>query len=105
MVFRSFVLGLLGACAILLAQAANRPVAQVSAAAPRQHATIIDVAPNVSDVVALVGLHAGERVIAVGDVPVATDLAAGAAIRDAQRGSGTYLDLTTTERRVLVLLH
>jgi hypothetical protein len=104
LVFRSLVLGLLGACAILLAQAADRPVV-VHAAPPMQRATIIDIAPGIADVASLIGLAPGEHVLAVGDQPVRTDLAAGAAIRAAARGPGRYLDLTTTERRVLVLLH
>lgn len=104
LVFRSLVLGLLGACAILLAQAANRPVV-VQAAAPTNRATIIDVAPGITDVIPLLGLAPGEHVIAVGDEAVRTDLEAGAAIRETRQAPGHYVDLTTTNRRVLVLLH
>jgi hypothetical protein len=104
LVFRSLVLGLLGACAILLAQAANRPVI-VHAAAPTNRATIIDVAPGVNDVIPLLGLAPGEHVLSVGDRAVMTDLEAGAAIRDTQQSAGRYVDLATTQRRVLVLLH
>jgi hypothetical protein len=103
LVFRSLVLGLLGACAILFAQAANRPVVVQAASANR--ATIIDVAPGVTDVIPLLGLAPGERVLSVGDRTVLTDLEAGAAIRDTRQAPGHYVDLTTTERRVLVLLH
>lgn len=103
LVLRSLVLGLLGACAILFAQAANRPVV-VQAAAPNR-ATIIDVAPGVSDVIPLLGLAPGEHVLSVGDRTVMTDLEAGAAIRDTRQAPGHYVDLTTTQRRVLVLLH
>jgi len=104
LVFRSLVLGLLGACAILFAQAANRPVV-VQAAASVNRATIIDVAPGVNDVIPLLGLASGEHVLSVGDRTVLTDLEAGAAIRDTQQAPGHYVDLTTTQRRVLVLLH
>ncbi len=104
LVFRSLVLGLLGACAILLAQAANRPIV-VQAATPANRATIIDVAPGVSDVTPLLSLAPGEHVLAVGERAVLTDLEAGAAIRDLHALPGAYVDLTTTERRVLVLLH
>ncbi len=104
MVFRSLVLGLLGACAILLAQAANRPVV-VQAAPPANRATIIDVAPGVTDVIPLLGLAPGEHVLSVGDQTVLTDLEAGAAIRDTRQAPGRYVDLATTQRRVLVLLH
>ncbi|MGE0401088.1 MAG: hypothetical protein AB7T06_30540 [Kofleriaceae bacterium] len=102
--FRSIVVGLLGACAILLAQAANRPVI-VQAAVSTNHATIIDVAPGVDDVIPLLGLAPGEHVLSVGDRTVLTDLEAGAAIRDTRQAPGHYVDLTTTQRRVLVLLH
>lgn len=104
LVFRSLVLGLLGACAILLAQAANRPVV-VQAAPTANRATIIDVAPGVSDVIPLLHLAPGEHVLSVGDRSVLTDLEAGAAIRDTPQSPGRYLDVTTTQRRVLVLLH
>jgi hypothetical protein len=104
MVFRSLVLGLLGACAILFAQAANRPVV-VQAAEPSNRVTIIDVAPNVADVIPLLALAPGEHVTSVGDRAVLTDLEAGAAIRDTRQTSGHFVDLTTTRRRILVLLH
>lgn len=104
LVFRSLVLGLLGACAILIAQAVNRPLI-VQAAAPQNPATIIDVAPGVSDVIPLLRLAPGEHVLSVGDRRVLTDLEAGAAIRETRPEPGRYVDLTTTERRVLVLLH
>lgn len=104
LVFRTLVLGLLGACAILLAQAANRPVVVASSPAANR-ATIIDVAPGVADVIPLLALAPGEHVLAVGDRRVRTDLEAGAAIRDTRQAPGSYVDLTTTERRVLVLLH
>jgi hypothetical protein len=103
LVFRSLVLGLLGACAILLAQTGNRPVVMQAAASNR--ATIIDVAPGVNDVIPLLRLAPGEHVLSVGDRSVLTDLEAGAAIRDTRQAAGQYIDLTTTERRVLVLLH
>jgi hypothetical protein len=104
LVFRSLVLGLLGACLILLGEAANRPVV-VQAAPPQNPATIIDVAPGVSDVIPLLGLSVGEHVLSVGDQTVLTDLEAGAAIRDTRQASGHYVDLTTTQRRILVLMH
>jgi hypothetical protein len=104
LVFRSLVLGLLGACAILFAQAANRPVV-VQVAEPANRATIIDVAPGVNDVIPLLALKPDEHVISVGDRTVLTDLEAGAAIRDTRQAAGHFVDLTTTRRRILVLLH
>jgi hypothetical protein len=103
LVFRSLVLGLLGACLILLGEAANRPV--LVQAAPQNPATIIDVAPGVTDVIPLLGLSVGEHVLSVGDEQVLTDLEAGAAIRDTRQAPGHYVDLATTRRRILVLLH
>ena len=79
--------------------------------APPAQVTVVDVAHGVDprELSNLVRLAADERVIAVDDRPVVSDLAAGAAIADRGLASGTYLDLTVGsargERRVLVLLH
>jgi hypothetical protein len=70
--------------------------------------TVLDVAPGVSaeEIATMIRLADGERVTAVGDRRLDSDLAAGAALRSA---TGDYLDLTVDgphgERRVLVLRH
>ena len=121
LLLRSLTVGLLGACVVLLARVhpAHPVVHHVrhlhvapdvwpQPRAPAQ-ATIVDVAPGVVDVAALVALGPGEHVVAVGDHTVASDLVAGAVISTAPRGPGRFLDLTvegpTTSRRVLVLMH
>lgn len=111
--FRSLTTGLLGACVLLIVQLEPQHVpAAPIAAAPHvvsNAATIVDVAPYVNDVVSLIHLAPDEQVVAVGDRPVANNLAAGAAISATPRGAGRYVDLTvesaTTTRRVLVLMH
>lgn len=120
LLFRSLTTGLLGACLALLVQLEplSRAVPACAVAAPSAPraptstapaASIVDVAPGVSDVAAMVQLAPGERVIAVGDQPTTSDLAAGAALAALPRGPGRYLELTVataaTTRRVLVLMH
>jgi hypothetical protein len=119
--FRSLTIGLLGACVMFLVKlepmrpeptptiAMTESPPQVPAAAA---ATIVDVAPGVrgAEVTSLIRLLPGERVVAVDDRRVETDLAAGAAISNRVNGAGGYvdLDIQTPEgphRRVLVLLH
>jgi hypothetical protein len=116
LLFRSLTLGLLGACVVLLARVqpvvvvrgAHAP-AMASVQVPASTATIVDIAPGVVDVAAMIRLAPGERVISVDDQPVPTDLVAGALIAASPRGRGRYLDLdvasATTSRRVLVLMH
>ena len=73
--------------------------------------TIVDVSRGVdpASIPDLVRLRDGERVLLVGDQPVANDLAAGAAIAERAMGPGKFLDLAvgspSTSRRVLVLMH
>lgn len=134
LVFRSMVLGLLGACVLLLAQRpithihvdASRPSVVASLAAPASPTpapTIIDLAlrycyPNTSGVHAcfasepleLLKLAPGERVTAVGDTQVEGWWAIKQALDgQAYRGDGQYIDLTIAggdgERRALLLLH
>ncbi len=75
-------------------------------------ATIVDVAPGLSGAVvpSLVRLAPDERVVAVGDRAVASDLEAGAAITARVPGGGGFIDLEIASdagdrRRVLVLMH
>lgn len=118
LLFRSLTVGLLGACVALLVRLHAVPhVVHVSPRAPLPEATreapwaasIVDIAPGVDDLAAVVSLAPGEHVVAVDDRRVASDLAAGVAIASAPRGTGRYLDLTvesaTSSRRVLVLMH
>ena len=118
--FRSLTIGLLGACILLLARLES-PTAEVTtgpatlamhAPAPATSATIVDVAPGVraADVPWLIRLAPGERVVAVDDRRVDSDLAAGVAIANRAPSSGAFVDLDVegtggTHRRVLVLLH
>ncbi|MBL9016934.1 MAG: hypothetical protein JNL83_22285 [Myxococcales bacterium] len=115
--FRSLTIGLLGACILLLARlegpaATVSPGAAVHAAPAATAATIVDVAPGVraSDVPSLIRLAPGERVVAVDDRRVDSDLAAGVAIANRAPASGAFVDLDIAgtggaHRRVLVLLH
>ncbi|HVI00809.1 MAG TPA: hypothetical protein VM513_07455 [Kofleriaceae bacterium] len=133
LVFRSIVVGLLGACVLLLAQRpithihvdASQPVVDAAAAAAPSppSTTIIDVGmrrclPSVSggypcfasDPLALLRLAADERVTAVGDVQVDDWSALKEALdRYTYRADGHYIELTITgghgERRALLLLH
>ena len=99
LVFRSLVIGLLGACCLLLAQRQRVDVHAPLVVRPGISAwdgtlppTIVDVSPLVAQnqVLSLVRVQPGERVVAV-DAP--------------QR----YVDVTVAgpfgERRVLMLLH
>ncbi|MBA3463318.1 MAG: hypothetical protein H0T46_25405 [Deltaproteobacteria bacterium] len=117
--FRSLTIGLLGACVMFLVRLEPTRPAPVPTIAmtesppvPTAAATIVDVAPGVrgAEVTALIRLLPGERVVAVDDRRVETDLAAGAAISNRVNGAGGYvdLDIQTSDglhRRVLVLLH
>jgi hypothetical protein len=114
LLFRSLVLGLLGACLMLLARPHYevRMVAPVVLPPPSQSAVqIVDIATGVApnQVGALVHLMPDEHVVAVGERPVVSDIEAGAVVADSGAHSGGYLDLTVGgpagPRRVLVLLH
>lgn len=121
--FRSLVVGLLGACCLLLAM---RPPVTVVAPGPGHTLattpaalqpcastgpTIVDVAPGVTaaQLPALLHLLPDEHVISVNDAPVASTLDAGVALGKVALAGGRYLDLeianTWGNRRVLVLLH
>src|SRR5215203_406557 len=87
LLFRSLTIGMLGACLYLLFGVPSRaqaPAAILVPAAPSPAITVIDVARGVpaATVLELIRLAPGERVIAVDDVPVANNLAAGAALGD-----------------------
>jgi hypothetical protein len=111
LLYRSLVLGLVGAIVMLeVARSAEPPVR--AEAAPRPDApTIVDVSrPALAaggDVSPALGLRPGERIAAIGDTPVADAGAVLAAIRGAR--GGQYLDLDVARagraRRVLVLVH
>lgn len=114
-----FSTGLIGAIAWLILGLLPWPVTDSRVVTPASTsssratsttpAAILDVAPGVTDVASIVRLAPGERVTSVGAEPVASDLAAGAAIAALPRGPGRYVDLTVArgdaERRVIVLLH
>ena len=117
--FRSLTIGLLGACVMFLVKLEPTRPAPVPTLAMTQPppmlaaaATIVDVAPGVrgAEVSSLIRLSPGERVVAVDDRRVDSDLAAGAAISNRVNGAGGYVDLDIQtadgpHRRVLVLLH
>ena len=73
--------------------------------------SVVDVVERMApaDLASLVALKPGERVTAINDRPLDSDLVAGSLIASQGLRAGEYLDLTvssgTTERRVLVLLH
>jgi hypothetical protein len=119
--FRSLTVGLLGACLYTVLQLATatspaRPAA-ISTAEPSTQpppppsVTVVDVAHGVSpaQIIDLLHLRSGERVVAIDDLEVGSDLEAGAVI--AGRGTKTreFVDLTidsgSTTRRILVLQH
>ncbi len=121
--FRSLVVGLLGACCLLLAM---RPAVTVVAPAPGRTLatapaalqpcastgpTIVDVAPGVTaaQLPTLLHLLPDEHVVSINDTPAASTLDAGVALGKLDLATGRYLDLeianTWGKRRVLVLLH
>lgn len=115
LLFRSLTIGLLGACVMLLLRLGPSRTTIVTTVPERpvgSTATIVDLAPGLSSgvVTSLVRLGPGERVVAVDDRAVASDLEAGAAITDHPRVAGSFVDLEVASdrgehRRVLVLLH
>jgi hypothetical protein len=114
LLYRSLTLGLLGAILVLVAtppiggqrSIVERPVVQ-------HDVTVIDVAPRIdpTTLLSLIRLGEDERIVAVDERQVASDLAAGAAIAAAhRRGKPRFIDLAVASpgresRRVLVLLH
>ncbi|HEY1555700.1 MAG TPA: hypothetical protein VGF94_12770 [Kofleriaceae bacterium] len=124
LVFRSFAIGLLASCLVMLVV---RPRIQIvlprPAPPPRvlhrvvaePAATIIDVAPGLgaAQIAPLVHLAPGERVVALDDRRVPSELAAGAELAaELEADLGTphrFVDLAIAgpggARRVLVLLH
>lgn len=126
MVYRSLVVGLLGALVLLVA--APTVVPQRSAATPqgltqvgrdvfvvgdrsiddRDLVTVVDVSRRAAgnDPVPLLGLHPGERIAAVDGVAADTVTFVG---RWAQAFPGDYVDVEVTggtrARRILVLVH
>ena len=117
--FRSLTIGLLGACVMLLVRVepSTHTTTVVTAPAPERaavgsSATIVDVAPGLSGalVPSLIRLAPDERVVAVDDRAVGSNLEAGAAISAHAPGAGSYVDLEVAtdageRRRVLVLMH
>ncbi|CAN5839637.1 hypothetical protein BH11MYX2_BH11MYX2_07020 [soil metagenome] len=65
----------------------------------------MDIAPHVTDVLSLITLARGEHVLAVDDQPVENDLVAGQLIDRYRRGQFSYVDITTNQRRILLLQH
>ncbi len=134
LMFRSFALGLLAACFVVIAmrpavvvQVSMRPpnsAAARSAPGPihlharssRLHprapsATVIDAASAAtpSDLVALLRLRSDERIAAVDDLRSTDPSAAIAAVGSAAGAKGRYVDLTIAspfaERRVVLMIH
>ena len=113
--FRSLTIGLLGACVLLLIRAdlsGRTPAPPPALDRPAAVATIVDVAPGVpgANVSSLIRLSPGERVVAVDDRAVDSDLEAGVAISTHPPTSGAFVDLEVASgegehRRVLVLMH
>lgn len=126
LVFRSFALGLLGACCLLLAMrppiavmtsagqvvvVSSPTIVQCTTEAPERAesaATVIDVAPGVPVlmILNLIVLAPNERIAAIDDVPVTS---AGPTLSLMERTPRRYIDFTVVSdanasRRVLVLL-
>lgn len=97
--------------AVMLVQRSARLFAREPVAQAASDVTVVDVARGVTPgmLPSLVKIGHDERVVAVDDMPVASDIEAGAAIAYKGLGASTYLDLTVGgargQRRVLVLLH
>ena len=116
LVFRSFVLGLTGACFLLLAThhteihvVESDHVVHDECEAPTG-ASIIDVAAGIDPARVPSLLQLGsDHVIAVDGTPVVNDLEAGELLAQRAARSNQFIDLTvegsTGARRVLVLLH
>jgi hypothetical protein len=127
--FRTFALGLLGACCLLLAM---RPPISVVASEPGRivvvssptvlhcpeasrsepPVTVVDVAPGVTaqQLASLIVLAPGERITAIDDREVPPGVTDRAALESVEIHAGHYLDLAIATRgvagarRVLVLL-
>ena len=116
LLFRSFVVGLLGACCLLIAsrpteiRVITRPVVARDAPAPTG-ATLVDVSPLVAtrDIPGMLHLAAGEHVIAVDGANVAGDVETGILFADPAGHRHGYIDVTVAgpagQRRIVVLLH
>lgn len=113
MVYRSIVVGLLGALVLLVAarpRATSVLVATPVVAAPSDDAAVVDVSRRAAgdDPMPLLGLRPGERVAAVDGAAADSIALAG---RWAQTFPGEYLDIEVTgggvasARRILVLVH
>jgi putative intracellular protease/amidase len=117
LVFRSFVVGLLGAgCLLLATRPPTRVIAKTIYRAGPPVATIVDVAAGLpsAQLGGLVHLERGEHVLAVDDHPVWSDLDAGALLAlidhpgNDPRPSFVDLDIAggpAGQRRVVLLLH
>jgi len=108
MIYRSLVLGLVGALVLIEATRVRRP-----APAPIPAPTIVDVSrqalgDGAVDVAPVVGLRPGERIAMIDDAAVVDGAAAlGTALRAAEPGQFVDLDVRRAggDRRVLVLVH
>lgn len=116
MLLRAATLGLVFACLYFMIAVAHqgeplREVQLVDSLSGPGATTIVDIAATVprDRVASMISLAPGERVIAVGDRTVDSDLEAGGAIAAVSPAPGEYLDLTVDgvagPRRVLVLMH
>ena len=100
--FAAYVAGYFDAYEIV-----RRPGAPAAVASPRptsmEPLAIIDVAPGVTDVRSVLALRTGEEVLSMNDLP-------GRAIPDSKTFfdralTGGFLDITTNQRRIVVLFH
>jgi hypothetical protein len=116
LVYRSFVVGLLGACCLLLAERPRPEVRLIAPPAPvvePEAPAIVDVAAGIGPVALAQALHVpgGTAVLASGPSWTAAtpflvkpeDLAS--IFAEHKLEAGTYLDLMVAGRRVLVLVH
>jgi len=112
LLFRSLVLGLLGACCLLLAVRPKPKVVERVVYQPGPPAaTLVDVSANVAadQLGSLVHLGPGEHVISIDDRAVTGDLDAGAVLAELdQRPAFVDLEIgrgSVGHRRLVLLLH
>jgi hypothetical protein len=88
-------------------EARRQPLAPAPVAMPSPPVAIVDIASGITDVYPLLGLRPGEQVVAINDNAVRADQQWRLAVDLEHSGlqfSG-YWDVTTDQRRIVVLFH
>lgn len=112
MLYRSLVIGMLGALLLLVAQQERAGRSFISVARPPEaDATIVDISRDAlssgADLLPALGLAPGERVVAIDDRPIKDTDAVSSSIVYADHGQFVDLEVHRpgATRRVLVLVH